>query len=81
MLGQLITGFSSDMGAKAFSALIGLCLIAAYRLLGAGWLIHKNGRRLTTQSGHLGQGEPWLDWVGCGGNLDRHALGERADSR
>ncbi|NBO13365.1 MAG: cytochrome d ubiquinol oxidase subunit II [Betaproteobacteria bacterium] len=42
MLGQLITGFRSDVASMAFSALIGLCLIGAYRLLGATWLIMKS---------------------------------------
>jgi cytochrome d ubiquinol oxidase subunit II len=42
MLGQLITGFRSDAASMAFSALIGLCLIGAYRLLGATWLIMKS---------------------------------------
>ena len=42
MLGQLITGFKQDMAGYAFSALIGFCLVFAYRLLGAGWLIMKS---------------------------------------
>ncbi|MFM1817482.1 MAG: hypothetical protein RL364_342 [Pseudomonadota bacterium] len=42
MLGQLITGFRSDAASMAFSALIGMCLIGAYRLLGATWLIMKS---------------------------------------
>ncbi len=41
MLGQLITGFKQDTENYLFSALIGVCLISAYRLLGAGWLIMK----------------------------------------
>ncbi len=42
MLGGLITGFKSDLASNLFSALIGLCLVAAYCLLGAGWLIIKS---------------------------------------
>ena len=42
MLGQLITGFKQDMPGYVFSALIGFCLVFAYRLLGAGWLIMKS---------------------------------------
>jgi cytochrome d ubiquinol oxidase subunit II len=42
MLGQLITGFKQDMSGYLFSALIGFCLVFAYRLLGAGWLIMKS---------------------------------------
>lgn len=41
MLGSLITGFKEDWASHLFSALIGLCLVAAYCLLGAGWLIMK----------------------------------------
>jgi cytochrome d ubiquinol oxidase subunit II len=42
MLGQLITGFKQDMSGYLFSTLIGFCLLFAYRLLGAGWLIMKS---------------------------------------
>jgi cytochrome d ubiquinol oxidase subunit II len=42
MLGQLITGFKQDMPGYVFSTLIGFCLVFAYRLLGAGWLIMKS---------------------------------------
>ena len=41
MLGQLITGFNQDLSGYLFSALIGLCLVFAYLLLGAAWLIIK----------------------------------------
>ncbi len=41
MLGSLITGFRDDVWSYLFNALIGLCLLAAYCLLGAGWLIMK----------------------------------------
>jgi cytochrome bd ubiquinol oxidase subunit II len=41
MLGQLISGFKQDTENYLFSALIGFCLVSAYRLLGAGWLIMK----------------------------------------
>lgn len=41
MLGGLITGFKNDMWSQLFSAVIGLCLVASYRLLGASWLIMK----------------------------------------
>jgi cytochrome bd ubiquinol oxidase subunit II len=42
MLGQLITGFKQDISGYLFSTLIGFCLVFAYRLLGAGWLIMKS---------------------------------------
>ncbi len=41
MLGSLITGFESNAWTIAFNAVIGLALVAAYCLLGAGWLIIK----------------------------------------
>lgn len=42
MLGSLVTGLKDDLASHLFSALIGLCLVAAYCLLGAGWLIMKS---------------------------------------
>ncbi|MEO6321967.1 MAG: cytochrome d ubiquinol oxidase subunit II [Polaromonas sp.] len=41
MLGSLITGFSATGWVIAFNAVIGLALVSAYCLLGAGWLIIK----------------------------------------
>lgn len=41
MLGSLITGFASTGWVIAFNAVIGLALVSAYCLLGAGWLIIK----------------------------------------
>ncbi|MFT6591057.1 MAG: cytochrome d ubiquinol oxidase subunit II [Rhodoferax sp.] len=55
MLGGLITGFKDELASHLFSALIGLCLVAAYCLLGAGWLIMKTEGLL-----HLN----WLHSVG-----------------
>ncbi len=50
MLGSLITGFSSDLWTIAFNAVIGLALVAAYCLLGAGWLIMKSVGELQLQA-------------------------------
>lgn len=41
MLGYYITGFESSWIAQAFSVLIALCLVSAYCLLGACWIIMK----------------------------------------
>lgn len=41
MLGKYILGFAHDWWATLFAALIGLCLMAAYTLLGASWLLMK----------------------------------------
>ncbi len=41
MLGSYILGFEKSIGAFAFSALTGVCVVAGYCLIGAGWLIMK----------------------------------------
>jgi cytochrome d ubiquinol oxidase subunit II len=50
MLGALITGFRTDTWTVLFNALIALALIAAYALLGAGWLIMKTEGALQLQA-------------------------------
>ena len=50
MLGSLITGFASSGWIIAFNAVIGLALVAAYCLLGAGWLIIKSEGALQLQA-------------------------------
>lgn len=50
MLGALVTGFAATGWAMAFNALIGLALLSAYCLLGAGWLIIKTGGALQLQA-------------------------------
>ena len=50
MLGSLITGFASTGWIVAFNALIGLALVSAYCLLGAGWLIIKTDGPLQLQA-------------------------------
>lgn len=50
MLGSLITGFSSDLWTIAFNSVIGLALVAAYCLIGAGWLIMKSVGELQLQA-------------------------------
>ncbi len=41
MLGAYILGFSSSLGAHLFAILTGICLVAGYCFVGAGWLIMK----------------------------------------
>ncbi|WP_019644604.1 cytochrome d ubiquinol oxidase subunit II [Novispirillum itersonii] len=41
MLGRFITGLDGSLRSELFSALTAVCLLAAYALLGAGWLILK----------------------------------------
>lgn len=50
MLGSLITGFDSSGWVIAFNAVIGAALVAAYCLLGAGWLIIKSEGELQLQA-------------------------------
>jgi cytochrome d ubiquinol oxidase subunit II len=41
MVGSYILGFDHSASGIAFSVLVGLCLVAAYCLIGSGWLIMK----------------------------------------
>ncbi|MBP6854058.1 MAG: cytochrome d ubiquinol oxidase subunit II [Rhodoferax sp.] len=66
MLGAWITGFRADLWSYLFSALIGLCLVAAYRLLGAGWLILKTEGALQLQAVVWARGSLWLTAAGVG---------------
>jgi cytochrome d ubiquinol oxidase subunit II len=64
MLGQLITGFRQDLPGLLFAALIGLCLISAYRLLGAGWLIMKSEGELQLKAVGWAMSSLWLTAAG-----------------
>ena len=64
MLGGLITGFKDDVWNHLFSALIGFCLLAAYCLLGAGWLIMKTEGVLQRKAVRWAQGSLWLSALG-----------------
>jgi cytochrome d ubiquinol oxidase subunit II len=64
MLGQLITGFKQDLPGYLFSALIGFCLVFAYRLLGAAWLIMKTEGALQLNAVDWAKGSLWLTAAG-----------------
>ncbi len=64
MLGQLITGFKQETPGYLFSALIGFCLLFAYRLLGAGWLIMKTEGALQLRAVMWAKGSLWLTAAG-----------------
>ncbi len=64
MLGQLITGFNQDVPGYLFSALIGFCLVFAYRLLGASWLIMKTEDALQLKAVGWAKGSLWLTAAG-----------------
>ena len=64
MLGGLITGFKDELWSQLFSALIGLCLVAAYCLLGAGWLIMKTEGVLQLKAVRWARASLWLTAAG-----------------
>jgi len=60
MLGQWITGFQNTLTDVAFSALTGACLIYAYRLLGASWLIMKTQGKLQLRAVRWARTSLWF---------------------
>lgn len=64
MLGSLITGFKGDEASNLFSLLIGLCMVAAYALLGAGWLIMKSEGELQLKAIAWARQSLWLTAAG-----------------
>ncbi|MDO9357596.1 MAG: cytochrome d ubiquinol oxidase subunit II [Polaromonas sp.] len=64
MLGSLITGFSSDWWVMLFNAVIGLALVAAYCLMGAGWLIIKTEGELQLKAVRWARGSLWFTMAG-----------------
>ena len=64
MLGSLITGFKEDLWSHLFSALIGLCLVAAYCLMGAGWLIMKSEGVLQLKAVRWAKSSLWFTAAG-----------------
>ncbi|MES2978620.1 MAG: cytochrome d ubiquinol oxidase subunit II [Pseudomonadota bacterium] len=64
MLGSLITGFATDIWSMLFSAAIGLALVSAYCLLGAGWLIIKTEGPLQLQAVEWARKSLWLTAAG-----------------
>jgi cytochrome d ubiquinol oxidase subunit II len=64
MLGAMVTGFRMDTVGILFNSLIGLCLLAAYALLGAGWLIIKTEGELQRMAVAWARRSLWLTWLG-----------------
>ncbi|MEO8020494.1 cytochrome d ubiquinol oxidase subunit II [Polaromonas sp.] len=64
MLGALVTGFAGDIWSMLFSAAIGLALVAAYCLLGAGWLIIKTEGALQLQAVKWARASLWFTAAG-----------------
>ncbi|MCX7255446.1 MAG: cytochrome d ubiquinol oxidase subunit II [Polaromonas sp.] len=64
MLGSLITGFASNGWILVFNAVIGLALVAAYSLIGAGWLIIKTEGALQLQAVRWARTSLWFVMAG-----------------
>jgi cytochrome bd ubiquinol oxidase subunit II len=64
MLGSYILGFQSTWQAYAFSALIAICLVAGYALLGGCWLVMKTDGALQLQAVRWARGALWLTALG-----------------
>ncbi|WP_372827640.1 cytochrome d ubiquinol oxidase subunit II [Polaromonas sp.] len=64
MLGSLITGFASTWWIILFNTVIGAALVAAYCLLGAGWLIIKSAGDLQLQAVRWARGSLWFTMAG-----------------
>lgn len=64
MLGHYITGFEHSLGAYAFSALISVCVVAGYALLGATWLIMKSEGVLQRKAVRWARWALWLTAAG-----------------
>jgi cytochrome bd ubiquinol oxidase subunit II len=64
MLGSYILGFQNTWQAYAFSALIAICLVAGYALLGGCWLVMKTEGALQLQAVRWARGALWLTALG-----------------
>ena len=64
MLGSYILGFSTTWTALAFAALIAVCLLASYTLLGATWLVMKTEGSLQLRAIGWARRALWLTALG-----------------
>jgi cytochrome bd ubiquinol oxidase subunit II len=64
MLGSYILGFENSWSAHAFSALIAICLVAGYTLLGACWLVMKTEGTLQLLAVRWARGALWFTALG-----------------
>lgn len=64
MLGMLVIGFQSGFWSYTFASLIGLCLMAAYCLLGATWLLMKSEGPLQIKAASWARRSLWLAGLG-----------------
>jgi cytochrome bd ubiquinol oxidase subunit II len=64
MLGSYILGFKNSWAAQAFAALIAICLVAGYTLLGACWLVMKTEGPLQLRAVRWARNALWFTAVG-----------------
>ncbi|WP_020202410.1 MULTISPECIES: cytochrome d ubiquinol oxidase subunit II [Cupriavidus] len=64
MLGLYVTGFRHDWPDIIFAVVVGLCLVAGYCLLGAGWLIMKTEGALQRRAVYWARRSLWLTGTG-----------------
>lgn len=64
MLGLYVTGFRNGLYEYLFASLVGLCLVAGYCLLGAGWLIMKTSGPLQRRAMFWARRTLWLTALG-----------------
>jgi cytochrome bd ubiquinol oxidase subunit II len=64
MLGRWVTGFHDSTWSLLFALVIGLCLIAAYALMGACWLILKTEDELQLKAVRWAQKSLWFTALG-----------------
>ncbi len=64
MLGAYILGFEWGVANFVFASFIGVCLLAGYSLLGAGWLLMKTEGELQRKAARWAHGALWLTGVG-----------------
>jgi cytochrome d ubiquinol oxidase subunit II len=64
MLGWYVLGFAHGWAAVAFSALIALCVVSGYTLMGATWLVMRTDGDLQQRAVHWAQRSLWLTGLG-----------------
>ncbi len=64
MLGAYILGFEWGVANFVFASFIGVCLLAGYSLLGAGWLLMKTEGELQRKAARWAHAALWLTGVG-----------------
>ena len=64
MLGSYIVGFEQSWAAYLFAALIAVCMVAGYALLGATWLVMKTEGALQLQAVRWARNALWLTMLG-----------------